>query len=148
MMDIFPHPYTKNDAEFWVDYNQSVPARYLMFAIVSPEGRNIGSIGITPEQVVNKKSFVTIGYMLSETEWGKGIMPEAVSMLTNYIFSNTFTELVNTIPVMRIESTVYAFNKASGRVLEKAGFVLEAVQKNKYWKEEQYVDGILYVKQK
>jgi ribosomal-protein-alanine N-acetyltransferase len=60
-----------------------------------------------------------IGYWLGEPYWGKGIALKAVNLITEYGF--------NELELVRIYSGVFDFNKASHRVMEKAGFKLEAV---------------------
>ena len=60
-----------------------------------------------------------IGYWLSEELWGRGIMPEAVKLMTNYVFTH--------FDFIRVQASVYSKNPASMRVLEKAGFRREGL---------------------
>jgi len=58
-----------------------------------------------------------IGYSLRKNEWGKGYATEAALALLEYGF--------NSLKMHRIMATTHPLNKASGRVLEKAGFRYE-----------------------
>ena len=53
-----------------------------------------------------------MGYWLGEECWGRGIMTEAVTAVTDFCFDN--------FPLRRISAEVFANNPASARVLEKA----------------------------
>jgi len=52
-----------------------------------------------------------MGYWLGEEFWGRGIMTEAVTAVTDFCFEN--------FPLRRISAEVFANNPASARVLEK-----------------------------
>ncbi|MEJ7674738.1 MAG: GNAT family protein [Chitinophagaceae bacterium] len=60
--------------------------------------------------------------------------------MTEYIFSN--------FVVVRIFAPVFEINKPSMKVLEKAGFHLEAIHKKAVIKNEVIMDEYLYVKLK
>ena len=59
-----------------------------------------------------------IGYWLGEPYWGRGIATRAVRALIDYAFAH--------FDLMRLYATVFEWNPASARVLEKAGFTYEA----------------------
>ncbi len=77
---------------------------------------------------------VTIGYRLAEYCWGKGIATETVRLLTQYLFKETEIE---TIIASHISD-----NPASGKVLEKNGFMKIAANVEEDWgyKEKSHVD--------
>jgi RimJ/RimL family protein N-acetyltransferase len=77
---------------------------------------------------------------LGEDFWGRGIMTEAVTAITNFCFDN--------FPFRRISAEVFANNPASARVLEKAGFSFEGRLKNNVVKDEQILDSLLYARTK
>jgi RimJ/RimL family protein N-acetyltransferase len=81
-----------------------------------------------------------VGYWLSEEFWGRGIMTEALIAVTHFYFEN--------FPLHRISAEVFANNPASARVLEKAGFSLEARLKNNVMKDGKLLDSLLYAKTK
>jgi RimJ/RimL family protein N-acetyltransferase len=65
-------------------------------------------------------------------------MTEAVVAFTDWLDAH--------FDFVRLEAPVYAWNPASARVLEKAGYTCEAVQAKRVLKDETLVDQWLYVK--
>jgi [ribosomal protein S5]-alanine N-acetyltransferase len=115
LRDAFPHPYTKAHAR---DFIRSIRQRepQTVFAIdVGDEA--VGSIGFVLHGDVERVS-AEIGYWLAEPLWGRGITTEALVAMTTYAIA---THRLN-----RIYAVPFAWNTASCRVLEKAGYVLEA----------------------
>lgn len=111
----FPHPYTIQDGERFLKNAVSYdPVR--IFAI-SVEGEAIGAIGIFPQDDIHCLN-AEMGYWLAEEWWGKGIITDAIRQMVEYGFS--------TFPIDRIFARPFGSNAASQRVLEKAGFTLEA----------------------
>ena len=91
------------------------------FAIVYKENNKvIGSLGIEKygleEKLTEFDGYVgrEIGYVLSKEYWGKGIMPEAVTAVINYLFGNLNFDF--------LLCGYYNFNNQSKRVQEKCGF--------------------------
>lgn len=133
LRDGFPIPYTSEDAaEFISSVLKSDPVT--VFAI-EVNGEAAGSIGYFPKSNIYKFN-AEIGYWLSEKYWGQGIMTEAVASLTEYIFENT--------KLRRIYAEVFAKNSSSAKVLEKAGYTLEARIRNHIVKDGQMDDTLLY----
>jgi RimJ/RimL family protein N-acetyltransferase len=133
LRDRFPHPYTFDDAKFWINLAQNQPQLTNFAIIINDEA--CGGIGI---ELMNGESRVTaeIGYWLGEEHWGKGLMPEAVKLITKYAFEH--------FPLERLEAGVYDKNTASMRVLEKAGFVKEAILRRSVIKNDEVMDKHLY----
>src|SRR5579872_5229446 len=80
LMDRFPSPYTMEAAEFWVDrwlYQDPL----INFAIIIND-EVVGAIGLEPREDVYRKTAL-LGYWLSEELWGKGIITEAVRLITD-----------------------------------------------------------------
>jgi RimJ/RimL family protein N-acetyltransferase len=115
LRDAFPHPYTPQHAR---DFIRSVKNRTpeTTFAIaVNDEA--VGSIGFVLHPDVERVS-AEIGYWLAEPFWGQGIVTDALAAMTKYAIA--------THALTRIYAVPFASNAASCRVLEKAGYVLEA----------------------
>jgi ribosomal-protein-alanine N-acetyltransferase len=134
LRDRFPYPYTMDDALFWVNLMQNQQP-LISFAIIV-DGHACGGIGFEP---FGAESRITaeIGYWLGEEHWGKGIITEAVKLVTGYAFEN--------FPLIRIEAGVYDKNTASMRVLEKAGYILEAILRKLIIKNGEVMDKHMYV---
>ncbi len=111
----FPHPYTINDAEKYIQEVGSVmPTR--SFAIVL-NNELIGACGVHPQEDIFKNN-AEIGYWLGEKYWGHGYVQEALKLLIPYAFQN--------FSINRLYARVFGNNPRSMKVLERSGFVLEA----------------------
>jgi len=135
LRDLFPHPYTIQDAQEFLQ--RAISEQPTTKFCVEVEGVAAGGIGIHPKEDVNRRT-AGLGYWLGEEFWGRGIMTEAVAALTDFCFEN--------FPLRRIYAEAYANNPASARVLEKAGFVFEGRLKNNVIKDGKLLDSLLYAK--
>ena len=79
-----------------------------------------------------------IGYWLAEPFWGRGIVTDAVRALVPVAFEQT--------DIVRIQAGIFSNNPASMRVLEKCGFVREAVHRNAITKNGVMMDEVMYVR--
>ncbi len=91
------------------------------FAVCLKEnGKVIGSLGVEKYGLEDKLTEFNgykgreIGFVLSKDYWGKGIMPEAVNAVINYLF--------NDLDLDFLTCGYYDFNLQSKRVQEKCGF--------------------------
>ena len=98
----------------------------------------MGTISIKPYQDVERRN-VELGYWIGENHWSKGITTHVIQLFVEYIWENFAY-------VNRIQAFPFATNEASKKVLMKNGFVLEAVLKNYFFKNEVFVDANLFVK--
>ena len=90
-----------------------------MWAVIWKEsGEAIGCVGYLPASVSNLKiaeDHAEVGYWIARPYWGKGICTEALQMVIGYCFNEKgFTMLWG---------DYFPSNPASGRVMEKCGFV-------------------------
>jgi RimJ/RimL family protein N-acetyltransferase len=133
LRDRFPHPYTSADADAWVRQvaGQDPPTQ----CAVEVGGEAVGGIGITLQDDVHRRS-AEIGYWLGEPFWGRGIMSEALPAFTAYAFA--------TFDLCRVYATVFEWNPASARILEKAGYVLEGRLRKSVTKGGRTVDQLMY----
>ena len=135
LRDVFPHPYTIDDARWWIEHaSQEAPER--SFAIASAE-EPIGGIGLIFGDDVHRHN-AELGYWLAEPFWGRGIMTGAVCAFTEYAFRE--------FPLNRIYAEPFAHNLASVRVLEKAGSLREGVLRASVVKDNTILDQIVYAK--
>ena len=133
LMDRFPHPYTMEAAKIWVNTMLQMDPNYNL--VIDVDGNAVGVIGLEMRDDVYRKAPL-IGYWISETLWGKGIMTNAIQLLTAYAFAN--------LDVIRIQAGVLSNNPRSMRVLEKAGFVKEGVLKQNIVKNGIILDEHIY----
>ncbi|HWZ02522.1 MAG TPA: GNAT family protein [Mucilaginibacter sp.] len=133
LMDRFPHPYTMEAAIGWVDM-MLVQNPQVNF-VIDVDGKAVGVIGLEIREDVYRKTAL-LGYWISETLWGKGIMPQAIKLITGYAFEN--------LGLIRVQAGVLSNNPKSMRALEKAGFTKEGVLKNNIIKNEVVLDEHIY----
>jgi len=125
LRNIFPHPYTLEDAVCYVtDCISKGEARQLTRAIVV-DGKAAGSIGIFLGSDIYEKS-AELGYWLARDCWRQGIMHRAVEQLCREAFQ--------TFDIVRIYAEPFSDNLGSRGVLEKAGFTLEGTMRHGVYK--------------
>jgi RimJ/RimL family protein N-acetyltransferase len=100
--DLFPHPYTIQDAHEFLQ--RTISEASAMKFCIEIEGAAVGGIGVHPGEDVHRHT-ATVGYWLGEEFWGRGIMTEAVTVVTDFCFEN--------FPLRRISAEVFANNPAS-----------------------------------
>jgi ribosomal-protein-alanine N-acetyltransferase len=133
LRDRFPHPYTIDDSRRWLESVVGLEPETNFAIAVADEA--VGGIGFTVQHDVARSS-AEIGYWLGEAFWGRGITTEALIAVTNYAFSN--------YDVCRLYAHVFAWNDASARVLEKAGYVFEGRMRKAVIKDGQTIDQLMY----
>jgi RimJ/RimL family protein N-acetyltransferase len=133
LRDSFPHPYTRRDAEEWIQYNLGLPEQE-NFAL-TVDGVLAGGIGLMRRQDVYRRS-AEVGYWLGEDYWGRGIASEALRQFCTWTFDN--------FELHRLYAGVFSSNPASCRVLEKAGFSLEGRLRESVFKRGQLLDELVY----
>lgn len=129
----FPHPYSIKDAEQFIKMTAAASPREVLGITV--DGKAVGAIGVHPQSDIFCKN-AEMGYWLGEPYWGQGIVTAAILQMIKYAFAN--------FPINRIFARPFGSNIASQRVLEKAGFQLEAHFTNTIYKNERYEDELVY----
>ena len=133
LRDRFPHPYTPADAQRWLALiEEQRPESSFALEL---EGEAVGGIGFVIQADVARRS-AEIGYWLGEPFWGRGIMTAAVRAMSAHAFA--------THDLCRLYGGVFAWNPASMRVLEKAGYVKEGVLRRSVVKDGQVIDQVIY----
>ena len=133
MADVFPHPYTREKGIAFIEMaTKSVPPHILAIEV---EGEAAGGIGIHPQQDIYRKN-AEMGYWLAEPYWGQGILTRAIPEMVAYGFQNW--------DITRIFARPFGRNIASQKVLEKAGFTLEARLSQTFYKNGKYEDELIY----
>jgi len=135
LRDVFPHPYTLEDAANWVRF-ASTEKPELSYAI-DVDGNAVGGIGLTRLPDVERCT-ADIAYWLGEKFWGRGIATRVVAAVSDYAFA--------TLDIARLEGWVFAWNPGSMRVLEKCGYVREAVMRKSAIKDGRLVDRVVYAR--
>jgi RimJ/RimL family protein N-acetyltransferase len=135
LRDAFPHPYTRKDARAYIGAALACPQE-THFAI-AVDGQAVGGIGFRLHEDVERVC-AEIGYWLGEPFWGRGIVTEALIAVTAHA--------VRAHGLTRVFAVPFAWNPASFRVLEKAGYVREGVMRRSAIKDGRVVDQVLYAR--
>ena len=132
--DHFPSPYTLADAELWIDRVLTSGEPETQFAI-DVGGEAVGGVGVFLQEDVSRRS-AEIGYWLGEAHWGRGIMTEVIRRFTAHAF--------DAYDLLRVYALVFEWNQPSCRVLEKAGYILEARLRRAVVKDGHVLDQFVY----
>ncbi|HEX5474756.1 MAG TPA: GNAT family N-acetyltransferase [Vicinamibacterales bacterium] len=135
LRDRFPHPYTMRDARRFIESisGQHPPTTF----VLEVEGDAAGAIGFSPGADIERYS-AEIGYWLGEPFWHRGIVTEALQIVSEYAFREC--------EVLRLFALPFANNLGSRRVLEKAGYTLEAILRSSAVKFAEVRDQALYAR--
>jgi ribosomal-protein-alanine N-acetyltransferase len=133
MADVFPHPYTHDKGKAFIEFaTTSVTAN--IFAITIHD-KPIGSIGLHLQADILRKN-AEIGYWLAEEHWGKGIAVNAIRQITEMGFKD--------MDIVRIFARIYGTNMPSQKVIEKSGFKLEGRFEKTIFKNNEFLDELIY----
>jgi ribosomal-protein-alanine N-acetyltransferase len=135
LRDLFPHPYTIEDAHAFL--KSVVNSEPITLFCIEVNGDAVGGVGIRTGVDVHRQT-AELGYWLGQEFWGRGIMTEAVAAFTDFCFEK--------FQLRRIYAEPFANNPASARVLEKAGFAFEGRLKNNVLKDGKLLDSLLYAR--
>jgi [ribosomal protein S5]-alanine N-acetyltransferase len=133
LRDRFPHPYTKTDGQNFIRTSREM--RPETFFAIAVDGQAVGGIGFVLQSDVDRMS-AEVGYWLGEAFWGRGIVSEALAAVS--------THAIEEHGLTRLFALPFAYNTASCRVLEKAGYVLEARLRRSAIKDGVIVDQLQY----
>ncbi len=129
----FPHPYTEEDGKVFLE-KTIAEQPFNVFAITC-DGQVAGSVGIFMQSDIHAKS-AEVGYFVGEAYWGRGLAVAAVREIVEYGKKNW--------DIRRIYARPFGTNIRSKRVLEKAGFKLEACLKDSIYKNGKFEDELIY----
>lgn len=131
--DTFPHPYTKDDAVFFI--NLCLKENPVVTFAIEYLEEIVGFTGFILLDDIYKNT-AELGFWIGESYWNKGIASMTVQKMIAYGFQE--------LNLRRIHASVFDYNKASARVLEKNNFVQEGHFKNAITKNDKICDEIRY----
>lgn len=135
LRDGIPYPYTPSDAEDFIRATLNAEEGGQYAWAITVDDRAIGSIGLFRKDNIHSRT-AEMGYWIAEPYWGEGIVTAAVKEACDYIFGNT--------DIIRIFAEPFSHNKASCRVLEKAGFTFEGTLRKNAVKNGEVIDMKMY----
>lgn len=135
LRDGLPYPYTEQDGKEFISAMLSEDENETFAFAITVNNMVIGSIGIFRQGNIHRQT-AELGYYIAEEYWGKGIMTEAVKQICEYVFANS--------DIIRIYAEPFAYNIASCRALEKAGFQYEGTLRSNAVKNGKVIDIKMY----
>ncbi|WP_270524955.1 GNAT family N-acetyltransferase [Longibaculum muris] len=135
LRDGLPYPYTVEDAKEYISSMLQANQEKMFAFAISVDEHVIGSISVTRLDNIH---YCTgeLGYYIGEDYWGKGYATSAVKQVCQYVFEHS--------DIIRIFAEPFAYNTASCRVLEKAGFIYEGTLHKNAIKNGQVQDMKMY----
>lgn len=135
LRDGLPYPYTEQDGAAFISSMLSSDENETFAFAITVDGKAVGSIGVFRQANIHRQT-AELGYYLAEGYWGKGIMTEAVKQTCEYVFRES--------DIIRIYAEPFAYNTASCKVLEKAGFQYEGTLRKNAVKNGKIIDMKMY----
>ncbi|EPE04731.1 acetyltransferase [Ophiostoma piceae UAMH 11346] len=168
MRDVFPEPYTREDALFWLrvcrtpnlpdadtkgDAALEPETPELHLAICLHDGTFAGGLGLRSNSPDGTDRHTReIGYWIARPQWGRGLATEAAGGFARWALApppealtHPYTRcLFKDGPLRRVEAGIFAGNTPSTRVLARAGFVREGVRRQAVVKRGEMHDVIMF----
>ena len=135
LRDGLPYPYTEQDGADYISSMLSANENDTFAFAITVDNKVVGSIGVFRQENIHRQT-AELGYYVAEEYWGKGIMTEAVKQICKYTFDKS--------DIIRIYAEPFAYNIASCRVLEKAGFQYEGTLRSNAVKNGKDIDMKMY----
>ena len=107
---------------------------------IEVDGEFVGFINLETNNNPKYKHSAIVGYGIKKEFRGRGLATKAVIEITKYGFEK--------LKLKRISGMCRTHNKASQRVLEKAGYKLEGVLRKNKFKDGKYLDDMMWAKVK
>jgi len=131
------YPYYKENAQEFVSrsirgWNDG--SDHILGVVLKEHGRLIGAIDIRVQDSYHRCA--EIGYMISYPYWGRGLGMEAVMIGLGYAFDN--------LKLHRVQAAIFEQNGRSAGILKGCGFVREGIERERYFRNGQWMDGIMY----
>jgi [ribosomal protein S5]-alanine N-acetyltransferase len=137
LFDGFPSPYTLADALAWCTDVAHDPKMGYVWGI-EIDGQVVGCISVMPDAGWLRCN-AELGYWIGQEYWGQGITPEALGLVMGWAE-------IHLKEITRFYAPVFSWNTASQKVLQKNGFVQEAVMQRSAIKAGQVIDRIVWAK--
>ena len=135
LRDGLPYPYTEQDGADYISSMLSANENDTFAFAIIVDNKVVGSIGVFRQENIHRQT-AELGYYVAEEYWGRGIMTEAVKKICEYVFCKS--------DILRIYAEPFAYNAASCRVLEKAGFQYEGTLRSNAVKNGKVIDMKMY----
>ena len=112
---------------------QSEPEAYGVF-VIEADGQRAGTMRF--EQANRRSRIAGLGGLAVHPDFrGAKVADTAARLFQRHLFELGFH---------RLQMEIYGFNERAMRHAERAGFTREGVRRKAYWRNDEWVDGVLY----
>jgi len=117
-----------------IERSQSEPEEYGRF-VIEVDGERVGLMGF---EVANRRSRIAnLGSLAVHPSFrNQGVADGAARMFQRH--------LIFDLGYHRLQLEIYGFNERAQRHAERTGFVREGVRRKAYWRNDEWVDGVIY----
>jgi RimJ/RimL family protein N-acetyltransferase len=117
-----------------IERSESEPEAFGVF-VVDVDGERAGTMRF--ERVNVRSRIANLGGLAVHPDFrGAKVADEAARLFQRHLFEE--------LGFHRVELEIYGFNERAMRHAERAGFVREGVRRKAYWRNDEWVEGVLY----
>jgi len=127
-------PRERDDLLAEIERSQSEPEAFGLF-LVEVDGERAGTMRF---ERTNARSRIAglAGLAIHPDFRGAKVSDTAARLFQRHLFDE--------LGFHRLQMEIYGFNERAMRHAERAGFIREGVRRKAYWRNEEWVDGVLY----
>ena len=117
-----------------IERSQAEPEEYGRF-VIEVDGEPTGLLGF---EIANRRSKIAnLGSLAVHPSFrNQGVAERAARLFQRH--------LIFDLGYHRLQLEIYGFNERAQRHAERTGFVREGVRRKAYWRNEEWVDGVIY----
>jgi RimJ/RimL family protein N-acetyltransferase len=127
-------PRDREGVEAEIERSQAEPQEFGRF-VIEVNGDPAGSMGF---EVANRRSRIAnLGSLAVHPSFrGRRVADEAARLFQRH--------LLDDLGFHRLQLEIYGFNERAMAHAERAGFIHEGVRRKAYWRNDEWVDGVIY----
>jgi RimJ/RimL family protein N-acetyltransferase len=127
-------PRDREGVQAEIERSQTAPQEFGRF-VIEVDGEPAGSMGF---EVANRRSRIAnLGSLAVHPSFrGRRVADEAARLFQRH--------LLDDLGFHRLQLEIYGFNERAMAHAERAGFIREGVRRKAYWRNDEWVDGVIY----
>ena len=127
-------PRDREGVQAEIERSQAEPQEFGRF-VIEVDGEPAGSMGF---EVANRRSRIAnLGSLAVHPSFrGRRVADEAARLFQRH--------LLDDVGFHRLQLEIYGFNERAMAHAERAGFIREGVRRKAYWRNDEWVDGVIY----
>jgi RimJ/RimL family protein N-acetyltransferase len=117
-----------------IERSQAEPQEFGRF-VIEVDGERAGLMGF---EIANRRSRIAnLGSLAVHPDFrGRRLADEAAQLFQRH--------LILDLGFHRLQLEIYGFNERAQRHAERAGFIREGARRKAYWRNDEWVDGVIY----